>query len=62
MAVTIPLVLVFAGLLALILRLSRTGYGTAIVAALFGFFLAATGAGGPVTDFIRHAINAIPEL
>lgn len=48
MAVTVSLVLLFGFFLTLVLRINKS-YGTALVAALFGFYLADTGAAAPST-------------
>ncbi|MFE6686579.1 hypothetical protein ACFVFQ_08875 [Streptomyces sp. NPDC057743] len=48
---TIPLVLLFGIVLALLLRQRALGAGAAAVAILFGFYLASTGA--------RHTINQL---
>ncbi|MFD3512561.1 hypothetical protein [Streptomyces sp. NPDC058657] len=61
MVATIPLVLLFGVLLAVILRASRGGYILALVATLFGFFLAATGAAGPVNQAIRTFFDVLSQ-
>ncbi|WP_329128331.1 hypothetical protein OG727_21345 [Streptomyces caniferus] len=51
MALTIPLVLLFGVVLALLIRYKALGAGAAVVAILFGFYLASTDA--------RHTINQL---
>lgn len=51
MALTISLVLLFGVLLALLIRYKALGIGAALVAVLFGFYLASTDA--------RHTINQL---
>ncbi|MFE4717449.1 hypothetical protein ACFRLW_13670 [Streptomyces sp. NPDC056728] len=60
MAVNISLVLLFGLFLALLLRANKS-YGTAIVAALFGFYLAETGAAGTINGLMSALVNAIPN-
>ncbi|RSS79497.1 hypothetical protein [Streptomyces sp. WAC06614] len=45
-----------------LLRNGHLGYGSAIVAALFGFLLACTPIREPALDALRALINAIPNL
>ncbi|MFD9815032.1 hypothetical protein [Streptomyces sp. NPDC059080] len=49
MAITLSLVALFGVLLALLIRFKSLGIGAALVAVLFGFYLASTDA--------RHTIN-----
>ncbi|MEU5547359.1 hypothetical protein AB0G85_34170 [Streptomyces sioyaensis] len=51
MAVTLSLVLILGLLLALLIRYKSLGLGAAVVAVLFGFYLANTDA--------RHTINEL---
>ncbi|WP_405780853.1 hypothetical protein OG512_13700 [Streptomyces sp. NBC_01378] len=60
MAVTLSLVLLFGLFLALILRANKS-YGTALVAALFGFYLANTGAAGTINDLMNALVHALPN-
>ncbi|MFB7370341.1 hypothetical protein ACFC0D_10910 [Streptomyces sp. NPDC056222] len=62
MAVTVSLVLLFGLVLFFLLRSKTLGYGSAFVAAMFGFFLASTGASGPINELATAVINAIPNL
>lgn len=62
MAVTISLALLFGALLALLLKTRTLSAGSAFVAAGFGYFLAATGAAGPINDFTTAVIAALPDL
>lgn len=62
MAVTVSLVLLFGLVLFFLLRSKTLGYGSAFIAVMFGFFLASTGASGPITELTRAVIGAIPDL
>jgi len=62
MAVTVSLVALFGLVLFFLLRSHTLGYGSAFVAAMFGFFLASTGAAGPVNELTAAVLNAIPDL
>ncbi|MBW1604189.1 hypothetical protein JJV70_19210 [Streptomyces sp. JJ66] len=62
MAVTLSLVLIFGLILFMLLRSRTLGAGSAFIAASFGFFLASTGAAGPINDFFTAVINAIPDI
>ncbi|WP_129286471.1 hypothetical protein [Streptomyces sp. GZWMJZ-114] len=60
MAITVSLVLLFGAFLALLLR-SNKSYGTALVAALFGFHVASTGAAATIDNLMTALINALPN-
>ncbi|MYT70727.1 MULTISPECIES: hypothetical protein [unclassified Streptomyces] len=60
MAITISLVLLFGLFLALILRANKS-YGTALVAAFFGFYVASTGAAGTINDLMTALVHALPN-
>jgi hypothetical protein len=62
MAVTVSLVLLFGLVLFFLLRRNSLGYGAAFAAVMFGFFLASTGAAGPITDMTTAVISAIPNV
>ncbi|MGW7138789.1 hypothetical protein [Streptomyces xanthophaeus] len=62
MAVTLTLVALFGLILALLLRSRALGLGSALVAVLFGFYLASTGAAPAITEIVTSLINAIPDL
>ncbi|MEV8312554.1 hypothetical protein AB0Q95_00135 [Streptomyces sp. NPDC059900] len=62
MAVTVSLVLLYGLILFFLLRGKSLGYGSAFIAVMFGFFLASTGAAGPVNELTAAVINAIPDL
>ncbi|MBW1597921.1 hypothetical protein [Streptomyces sp. JJ38] len=62
MAITISLALFFGIVLALLLKSHSVSAGSAFVAAGFGYFLAATGAAGPINEFTAAVIAAIPNL
>lgn len=61
MALTVSLVLLFGVLLALLLRFKALGIGAAVVAMLFGFYLADTGARTTINDLMSAAISALPD-
>ncbi|MDF9871175.1 hypothetical protein ACFWZK_32380 [[Kitasatospora] papulosa] len=62
MAVTISLVFLFGLVLFFLLRSNTLGYGAAFIAVMFGFFLASTGASGPINALTTAVIDAIPDL
>ncbi|MDJ0463643.1 hypothetical protein ABCR94_06945 [Streptomyces sp. 21So2-11] len=62
MAVTVSLVALFGLVLFFLLRGKSLGFGSAFIAVMFGFFLASTGAAGPVNELTTALINAIPEM
>jgi hypothetical protein len=62
MAITLSLVLAFGIALAFLLRAKVLGFGAAFVAAMFGFYLASTGAAGPVNHFIRAVFTALSHI
>ncbi|GAB3952790.1 hypothetical protein [Streptomyces sparsus] len=62
MAVTVSLVALFGLVLFFLLRSRSLTPAGAFVAAMFGFFLASTGAAGPVNNLTTALIAAIPDL
>ncbi|MFI2347159.1 hypothetical protein ACH492_08890 [Streptomyces sp. NPDC019443] len=62
MAVTVSLVALFGLVLFFLLRSKTLGYGAAFVAAMFGFFLASTGAAGPINQLATAVIAAVRDL
>ncbi|MGW6460900.1 hypothetical protein ACWF94_34070 [Streptomyces sp. NPDC055078] len=62
MAVTISLALLTGLVLFFLLRSRSLGFGSAFIAVMFGFFLASTGAAGPINELTTALINAIPSL
>ena len=62
MFVTVSLVFLFGVLLAALVKFKVLGCGGAFVAVMFGFFLASTGASGPINQLARAVIDAIPQL
>ncbi|MER5916835.1 hypothetical protein ABT124_42360 [Streptomyces sp. NPDC001982] len=62
MAVTVSLVALFGLVLFFLLRSKSLGYGAAFTAAAFGFFLASTGAAGPINQLAVAVIDAIQQL
>ena len=59
MALTIPLVLLFGVVLALLIRFKALGAGAALIAVLFGFYLADTGARHTINQLISSVAHAI---
>ena len=62
MAVTISLLLIFGALLVILLRSRALSFGAAFVAAMFGFYLASSGAGPTVNQLMRALVDALPNL
>jgi len=62
MVITIPLVLLLAAALAALLRFKALGFGAAVVAALFGFYLAATDASDTVTQLVTAVTGALADI
>lgn len=62
MTVTLSLVLVFTVLLAALLKTKTLGFGAAFVATGFGFFLASTGAAGPITHLTTAVTDAVAAM
>ncbi|MFF9767469.1 hypothetical protein ACF1GT_12770 [Streptomyces sp. NPDC014636] len=62
MAVTVSLVALFGLVLFFLLRSKSLGYGGAFTAAGFGFFLASTGAAGPINQLAVAVIEAVQQL
>jgi hypothetical protein len=61
-SVSLSLVLVFGAALGALLRFRAVGLGGAFVAAGFGFYLASTGAAGPVNEIVGSAVEALSHL
>lgn len=62
MVLTIPLVLLLAAVLALLLRFRAVGSGAAVAAALFGFYLADTGAADTVNELVTAVTGALADI
>ena len=62
MVITVSLVALFGIALVILLRSRHLGYGSAFVAAMFGFTLASTGAAALVDQLITAAVHAIHNL
>lgn len=62
MSFTISALLLFGLLLAMLIRSKAVGAGTAIVATLFGFYLARTGAAPAVDQIMSALADAIPNI
>ncbi|MFF9503826.1 hypothetical protein [Streptomyces sp. NPDC014656] len=62
MAVTVSLVVLFGLVLFFLLRAGNLGYGSAFTAAMFGFFLASTGAAKPINHLTATFVDALSNL
>ncbi|MFJ9343670.1 hypothetical protein ACIRP0_30970 [Streptomyces sp. NPDC101733] len=62
MAITLSLVFLFGLVLFFLLRSKTLGYGSAFIAMMFGFFLASTGASGPINELTTAVLNAVSDL
>lgn len=62
MSFSISALLLFGLLLAMLIRSRAVGAGTAIVATLFGFYLARTGAAPAIDQIMAALAGAIPDL
>ncbi|MCX4602384.1 MULTISPECIES: hypothetical protein [Streptomyces] len=62
MTLTVSLVALFGLVLFFLLRSKTLGWGSAFIAAMFGFFLASTGASGPINELTAAVVAAIPDL
>ncbi|MDX3017343.1 hypothetical protein [Streptomyces acidiscabies] len=60
MILTIPLVLLLGVVVAMLLRSNAVGAGAAVMVALFGFYLAHTGAADTVSQLVTAFTDAIP--
>ena len=62
MAVTVSLVALFGLVLFFLLRSNTLGYGSAFIAVMFGFYLASTGASGPVNELSAAVVDALGKI
>ncbi|MFE6071228.1 hypothetical protein [Streptomyces sp. NPDC056525] len=62
MAVTVSLVVLFGIALFFLLRFKQVSPGSAFTAVMFGFFLASTGAAGPINRLAESLIDAATNL
>ncbi|MFD9629334.1 hypothetical protein [Streptomyces violascens] len=62
MAITVSLVFLFGLVLFFLLRSKSLGYGAAFIAMMFGFYLASTGAAGPMNQLSAAVVDAIRNL
>lgn len=62
MVVTVSLVLVFGALVGFLLKYRALGFGGALAATLFGFYLAQTGAAGAINEATSAFVNAIATI
>lgn len=61
MVISISLVFLFGLVLFFLLR-SNHQYGTAFAAGIFGFFLASTGAAGPINQLATAVVQAVHTM
>ena len=61
-AVTVSLVFLFAIALGFLLKAKTVGPGSALIAALFGFYLARTTAVEPISHFIGSLVTALSHI
>ncbi|CAM5585940.1 hypothetical protein [Streptomyces griseorubiginosus] len=62
MVITIPLVLLFAAVVLMLLRFKAVGAGAAVAVALFGFYLANTGAADTVNQLVAAVTGALADV
>ncbi|MFJ1753856.1 hypothetical protein [Kitasatospora sp. NPDC088134] len=62
MALTVSLAVLFGIALAFLLKAKSVGVGAALIAVLFGFLLASTGAAGPINTLISAIVDAIAKV
>ncbi|MEU3319611.1 hypothetical protein [Streptomyces sp. NPDC006785] len=62
MTLTVSLVALFGLVLFFLLRSKTLGWGSAFIAAMFGYFLASTGASAPINELTAAVVAAIPDL
>ena len=62
MLITVSLVFLFGVFLALLLKFKALGFAAAFVAVMFGFYLASTGAAGPMRELTAACITALSHL
>lgn len=60
--ITLSAVLLFGAAAAFLLRSRALGFGSGLVAFLFGFFTAATGAAGPIRDVVTSLARALGSI
>ncbi|MDJ0461505.1 hypothetical protein [Streptomyces sp. H27-C3] len=62
MAVTISAVVLLGAITFFLLKSKSVGAGGALVLFFFGFFVAGTGAAGPITDITTSIAQTIADL
>ncbi|MFD8308105.1 hypothetical protein ACFV29_38105 [Streptomyces sp. NPDC059690] len=62
MVITIPLVLLLGIAAVVLLRFKAVGFGAAVAVALFGFYLAGTGAAGTVNQLVTAITGALAGI
>lgn len=62
MEITFSLALLFGVVLFFLIRGGNVKWGPAVVAILFGFTLASTGASDPIEDFLDSVTDSVAEV
>lgn len=62
MEITFSLTLLFGVILFFLIRGGAMKWGPAVVAILFGFTLASTGASDPIEDFLNEITDSLTEV
>ncbi|KAB8169688.1 MULTISPECIES: hypothetical protein [Streptomyces] len=62
MVISFSLALLFGVIMFFMIRSGAVKWGPAIVAILFGFSLASTGAADPINSFLESITNAVDEV
>lgn len=62
MTLTISVVLILGVLVAGLLRFRAVGFGAFVLVALFGFYLAETGAADTINQLVTAVVNALGDI
>ncbi|WP_062204595.1 hypothetical protein [Streptomyces sp. NBRC 109706] len=62
MVISFSLALLFGVIMFFMIRSGAVKWGPAIVAILFGFSLASTGAADPINDFLRSVTDGVSDV
>ncbi|MDT0265561.1 hypothetical protein RM844_04565 [Streptomyces sp. DSM 44915] len=60
--VTLSLVVIFGALVGFLLKFHAIGFGAFLAAALFGFYLAETGAADTINDAVTSLVEAVSSI
>ena len=60
--VTLSLVVIFGVLVGFLLKFQAIGFGSFLAAALFGFYLAQTGAADAINDVTASLVEAVSSI